>query len=388
MGQIHGDLSVMPLADIAIWLSNRGASGLLAVESGALRKDFILRNGMVARASSNDPREYFGQFLVHFGLLTDEQLQRAYQTQSETNVYLGRILVMIGIVGEEQVVQTLRVKISESLLDAFRWRTGRFLFDEVIPEDGRPEIEVAVPMVDIHREGARRSAIWEQFAKIFPHSALLLAVHDSRVPAATSLDTLDGRIVTLARHGLSIEAIGLELHATDYQLAARLFELYRAGVIEPVEPPPLAVMEAAPPVPAQDHRGRAPDPTLPPGTTTHAELARRALRDGDYARAFRHAEASAGQNPGDEELTELARQIEGSYRRDHAAGQISRDVVPAMRRQLDHATVKRLSAKHRYLLARIDGKRSIQAIIQISPMSDLEALDIIMQLRADGIIGF
>lgn len=364
---------MMPLGDLVIWLANRGQSGLLTVERGTVRKQFLLKGGLAIRASSNDPREYFGQFLVHFGLLTEDQLQRAFETQSETKVYLGRILVMIGIVPEEHVVQTLRVKISESLLDAFRWRVGQFHFDDAIADETRPEIDVAVPLVGIHREGIRRASMWDQFAKIFPSQGLVLFVHEARVPPEASTDTLDGRILALARHGLSIEAISLELHATDYQVAARLFELYRAGVIEPRE---------------SSEGATVPDLLAKSNSQTHAELAKRALADRDYSSAFRHVEAHAAVDPGNKELTALSLQIEGMYRADLQSGSISRDAVPVLARQLDEGQAKRLSAKQRYILARIDGKRSVQAIIQVSPMRDMEALDIIMQLRREGVIRF
>lgn len=361
----------MPLADLVIWCANRGMSGLLTAEQGTVRKQFLVRSGMAIRASSNDPREYFGQFLVHFGLLTEDQLQRAFETQRETKVYLGRILVMIGIVPEDLVVQMLRVKISESLLDAFRWKVGRFAFDDQVEEDARPEIEVAVPLIDIHREGIRRASMWEQFGRIFLHHGMILAVNDTRFPQEATLDTLDGRIVALARHGLTIEAITLELHATDYQVAARLFELYRAGVIEPREPSDSIVV---------------PDGLARSNSATHTELARRALAARDYSSALKHVQAEAAENPGDEEVTELSLEIEDAYREDSTSGEISRESIPIIPRPLEEARLRRFSAKQRYIIARIDGKRSVQAIIQVSPMRDMEALDILLQLKREGVI--
>src|SRR5687768_1020263 len=98
MGRLQGDLEVMPVADLTIWLSNRKANGILSVEKSAIKKEFSIEEGMIVRAASNDAREYFGQFLVHFGLLTEDQLERAFDAQRQTKVLLGRILVMIGIV--------------------------------------------------------------------------------------------------------------------------------------------------------------------------------------------------------------------------------------------------------------------------------------------------
>lgn len=371
MGQIHGDLSVMPLGDLVIWFANRGASGKLSIERGTVRKEFVLASGKAVRAASSDPREYFGQFLIHFGLLTEDQLQRAFETQRETTVLLGRILVMIGIVDEEQVIQSLRVKIRESMLDAFRWRFGKFSFDDAAPRDIRPEVEVDVPLVDIHSEGVQRAVTWDRFNSVFVSQGMLLNVNDQRVPPATTLDTLDGRIIALARHGLSIEAISLELHATDYQVAARLFELYRAGVIDPREP---------------TESIRTPEPETITGDVTHAELARRALAEHDYSSAFRHVQASAKLDHRNEDLSELTTQIEGKYREEIQAEIVSRDAIPVLVRPPDEKAKKRLTPKQRYILARIDGKRSVHAIIQVSPMRDIEALEILRHLLRDGVI--
>jgi hypothetical protein len=370
MAEIRGDLSLMPVADLVIWFANRGANGVLIVELGNVKKEFTFQNGMCVRAASTDPREYFGQFLIHFGLITEDQLQRAFETQRETKVLLGRILVMIGIVPEQHVTQSLEVKISESLLDAFRWKVGRFHFDNATHEDTRPEISVSVPLVDIHAEGMRRSSMWDEFNRVFQHHSMLLTVNDRRIPPAATLDKLDGRIIALARHGLSIEAISLELHATDYQIAARLYELHRMGAIEPREP-----SGSLPKLDASAHG------------IDHEALARKAMAQANYSVAIQHARASMKEDPANEELSELNRAIEDKFREQikHEI-EVSRDTVPVLVHEIDDNASRRLSAKQRYILARIDGKRSVQAIIQVSPMRDIEALEIMRQFLRDGII--
>jgi uncharacterized protein DUF4388 len=361
----------MPVADLVIWFANRGASGVLNVELGNVKKEFTLRGGMCVRASSTDPREYFGQFLIHFGLITEDQLQRAFETQRETRVLLGRILVMIGIVPEEQVIQSLEVKIAETMLDAFRWAVGRFHFDSETNDETRPEINVGVPLIDIHAEGMRRAAMWDEFNRVFQNQSMLLTVNDRRIPTAATLDKLDGRIIALARHGLSIEAITLELHATDYQVAARLYELHRMGAIEPREPSGSLKLGDLPSILTQN--------------VNHEMLARKALEANDYSVAFRHANASMKEDPGNEELSRLTEQIEGKFR-EQIQNDVSRESVPILGIQVDDTLIRRLSARQRYILARIDGRRSVQAIIQVSPMRDIEALEILRQFRRDGII--
>lgn len=320
MGRIQGDFTVMPMADLVIWLANRRLRGTLTLRREDGEKRFDVDDGMVVRAASNDPREYFGQFLLHFGLLTEDQLQRAFETQRETSVLLGKILVMIGIVPEEQVIQGLRVKIAETMLDGFKWKDGEFEFVDEIESRPEPHIEVAVPLVDLHAEGIKRDDVWSRFERVFPSTQYVAHVEESRVPATATTDTLDGRLIELCRAGLSVEEMTLELHATDFQIADAMLRLYDGQIVAPREP-----------------------------TTT-----------------FPRPSSSAP-------IVDLT---------NHP----SRNTVPHLVREPSFDERRHLSAKQRYVLARIDGKRTVSAIIQVSPMHDSEALDIIEQFAADQIV--
>ena len=326
MGRVEGDLAVLGLSDLAPWLGDRKLSGRLHIVHEARAMDFDIEDGMVVRASSNDPRDYFGQFLIHYGLISEDELQRAFETQHETNVLLGRILVMIGAVPEEQVIQILRVKFSENMLLAFRWTDGHFSFRAGVPPPNKPAIQVAVPIVDIHREGVRRAEVLKEFEQLVPSRQSRLRVLEQRVPPELSDTSMRARILALAREQLSIESIALELHATQHQLAARIVQLLKAGVVEIQEP----TVDIDPPSPTPDIH---PDQQL-----------KRAL-----------AAASSS--------------------------------VPVLATNLALNNVKPpLSAKQRYLLARVDGHRTVQAIIQVSPMKETEALVLLRELERDGLI--
>lgn len=369
MGRLEGDLAVMPLADLAIWLANRHHNGILVLERGTTRAAFHVNEGLVTRAASDDPRLYFGQFLMHFGLLTEDQLQRAYGTQDETNVLLGRILVMIGIIPEEQVIQALRVKIVETMMAAFQWRDGHFYFDSEVPPDPRPAVDAAVPLVDIHREGLARAETWARFEERFSHAGHLLDVDEQYVPPYATPESLEGRILALARLGLSIEAITLELHAADYLIAVRLLELYDAGAVRPREP------STWPANPSWAN--------LPAGAS-HVDLARQALDHQQYSAAIHHLQEGARQDPGAPGLDEVRAAL--SVADQSWQGHPAPEAVPVLTVQVAPSVLKSMSAKQRYLLGRIDGKRTVQALIQVSPMHDLEAREILLQFERDGII--
>ncbi len=370
MGQLSGDISLMPLSDLLVWLANRQMNGLLVAELGTVHKELTIEHGSVVRASSNEPREHFGQFLIHFGLVSEEQLRRAFATQMETQVRLGKILVMIEAISEERVVQVLKVKIAETALDSFRWATGRFFFSsDPRGEEPRHEVRVSVPLLDIHREGVARSGTWDQYYRVFPNPQHVLYLDETRIPAGVPTDPLDERILSLARQGISIEALALELHATDYQMAVRLYDLHRAGIVHAREPSvglPSQVM-----IPAQ---GR-----------THADLAREAIASDAYGQALEHVERGARQNPDDPSYGALKEEVHVTARQ-KMERELARYAVPTLVRELSAHERKRFSAKERYLLARIDGCRTVDAIIQLSPMHDIEALEILRRFKGEGLI--
>ncbi len=368
MAGIKGDLSVMPLLDVVIWLANRGVCGTLTVESRTNRTVFDIEAGMVTRSSSNNPRHYFGQFLIHFGLLTEDQLQRAFETQSETEVLLGRILVMIGIVPEEQVIQALRVKFAENMLGALHWQDGVFAFEEGTNSKARPRIEVAVPLVDVHAEGLQRAETWAEFDRLIPSRTTTFGIRDSEIRKVPS-HPIDDRIIQLARHGNSVEAITLELHATDHQVAVRLISLVKAGILRPREP---SVQVDLPSLSAD----------LP---EHHLDMAKSAMANREFTAAFRHVQAGAEQAPDNPQFIALRTELE-QRSQDARCTTLSREAVPKLAASLQPLQARHMTAKQRYLLARIDGKRNVQSIIQVSPMHDFEALDILKDFCSDGIV--
>lgn len=368
MGLVQGDLSVMSASDLAIWCANRRFTGELRFARDTRKKSFTVAEGRVTRCSSNDPREFLGQFLVHHGLLTEDQLQRAFETQRETQVLLGRILVMIGIVPEAQIVSTLRSKIRESLLDAFRWRSGTF--DLITQEDEQSKssvVAVEVPLREVYDESPRRQAQWKEFRTYFPHAGICLAVDEARIPVHATPETLDGRLIALARHGLTVDAISMELHARDYQIADRLLQLTKAGAIHPVE----ATMPGE----------RTPSATADALTVTQV---RRALGERRYQEAMRSLASALRKQPGDGALEALRAEAETCLSQDIMRRDEWRQAVP----HSTHGPKRALSAKQRYILTRIDGQRCLEAIVQVSPMDDIEALSIVAELYQLGLIGF
>ena len=138
MGTLKGDLSVMSLPDVTIWLANRARTGRLVVTRGAVNKTAFIVDGAVLQSASDDPRERLGQHLVNFGYVTERQLEAAFQAQRETGVPLGRVLVSAGVLDDDKLHKVLNYKTRECLLDAFEWQQGTFDFSTDAPRNAAP----------------------------------------------------------------------------------------------------------------------------------------------------------------------------------------------------------------------------------------------------------
>ncbi len=368
----------MSLSDMVIWLSNRRTTGVLTVDFGTVRKTITVENGMCVRASSTHKREAFGQFLVSRGLITEDQLQRAFDVQEETHVLLGKILVMIGLVQERDIIATLEFHIKEAILKAMRWDGGVFIFEKRDHPRTRPEIEVAVPLLEIHRENQRRNPMWERFRGVFSSDSMILDVHEHKLDPPPEPESLPARILNFARAGLSIDAMAMELHTPDFEVFTALYELFSRGVVDPREP-----------------SGRPVGPTFDTfdsfdidEDSDFGELAAQAFENADYLTALSHAEAGARSSPGNAELGALGRRAEAKIAELLEQELPDVDAVPRLLQSIDEIVLERkLSSKERYVVTRIDGTRTIRSIMHVSPMRDIDVLAIFRQLHSDGFVG-
>jgi hypothetical protein len=356
-----GSFGVLPLVDLVELLARRKATGTLACERGTVRKSVHLRGGAAVGAASNDPREYLGQLLVNFGHVTEDQLTQAFRTQEETKVRLGRVLVQVGIVPQETLRDVLAIKIRETLLDVFLWEAGVFSFDDD-PPPSADEDDAEIPLGDLSREAEFRATAWSAFRGEFPSGALALEVDDAKVPPAMGPQTIDGRLLALARDGKTIDEIGLALHATDFHLYQRLYALARQGILR-ASAQAVAAVTSTEAVAASDLLDRARG-LLADGRAGDAELV-----------AARAVELAPTSDAARSVLAEVERVLSAKLR----GALLDRPRVPRLRVPPAEIGKLRLSAPEKYLLSRCDGKRDVRALAAFAPLRELDVLKAIQR---------
>ncbi len=359
MRGLTGDFATMPLTDLVVYLGNRRSTGIIILEREEVRKRVHLVNGLVVKASSNQRREYLGQFLINLGHITEDQFNKAYETQQETKVFMGKILAMIGLVPEKVVLNGLSLKFRETLLEAFQWSAGSFTFEPMQSVEVSDELELQIDLLDIHREGEFRETAWKAIHAVFPHGQVRLQLDESHLPEPPKPGTLDFKLVQLIKEGATIDEMILALHATDFYLYQRLYALYR-----------LEAVAALPPEPPQESLEETAVETFTTADVLHR--ARKLLHEGNTSEAEEAARKAHSLSPSPE-TADLLRQAEAALLA-KLRGELMSATVPSLLVPAGQLRDLPLTAPEKYLLARVNGTRQLSAIVNASPIQELEAL--------------
>lgn len=365
----------MPLKDLVVYLANRLATGTLTLEYGTTIKQAVVDQGSVVNVSSNVPREYLGQFLINLGHINEEQFDRAWATQQETKVFLGRILVMIGLISEENLTAVLQLKFRETLLDAFDWRDGTFAFETgAIPP--MPEgVPVRLPLLDLHKEADFRVQAWKHFRRAFPHGNCTLTLKRENLEEPPRPGSMDEKVLHFIEAGMTLEEIGLRLHATEFFLYNRLYALYRLGA--------LVVHDRQETVTEGADLGLGDNPSF----ETLVDHARRCQSQGNLRDAWALARR-ANQLAPSPEAAQLLRQVEESWLPQLRAELIAPGKKPSVRLSPGELAKLPLSAPERYLISRVDGRRTVEKVIRVAPLREGEALAFLDRFLAQKWIAF
>jgi hypothetical protein len=382
---LQGTLDSMPVTELMQWFTQRRRTGVLKLKARGRVKTLNVDQGRVINAGSTDPREYFGQFLINLGLINEDQLQKAFETQQQTKVLLGRILVMTGLLTEEQVLRVLELKIRESILDAFLWDAGAFEFhDGLLPEE-TSVVHVAIELPALVAEGIQRR---EQHARIrlrIPSNACgfraLSGPANRQVPPTSTA----GILLEMARQGLRAEDIILRFHSLDFPVLRTLNELLERGLLEVL--PAAAAAPAALPVVEVDLSDVVEEVVEQANPADNAlAQAEAAMGRRDFEGAVRLLEVATAQHAHDPVLASALETAEHGLTaalRTELRPERSTPVPQAVDIQRPNA---RWTPAERYLLERVDGRRTLKAILQVSPLRELDALRAIRELVRRGVL--
>lgn len=370
---LQGTLDTMPMTDLVQWLAKSSATGILNFKRAGINKRLTLEFGRVINASSNDPREYFGQFLINFGLVTEDQLQKAFETQQETKILLGKILVMTGSVSEDQVHNILELKIREGVLDIFLWDQGMFEFQDVMVPDEPSVVPVSVDLTVLEKEGQARQQAYREIRKLIPANSCMFKRNDAAVPAEFDRRSANGVMLQMAGEGASAADIILRFHSLDFPILKNLYDLVKRGWLSPKDPVSAVQPENDFDLPEVEIV-ELPEQEEDSGPDRHLMAAQSAMQKRDFNQATSILKQGLAEFPYDPDLCEALEIAEKGLTENLKNEMLSDKRIPYLLRDDLLRISSNWTPAQRYILSRIDGHRTLRSIIMVSPLKEVEAL--------------
>jgi len=374
----------MSVSDLLQFLAVSRNTGLLNFSHQKVLKGIYFENGIIVGSSTNDPKEYLGQVLIHYGKIDEAQLQAAMEIQksevggqgSEQKAKprrLGQILVADGILPEAQVAQLLEIRTLDIIYDLFLWKEGHFEFgneDPLPPDFTRVHVEASRVVM----EGIHRADEMARYRTLIPSDRTLLelgAGWTSSLPAGKTTRQL----LYFLEQRMSVAEICYNMHSSEFEVYAQLFELVTDGVVHVVGELP----EIADPVSEMSD--------LPDAAADLLLLARSDLNNDEAEKALSIIHTVLGRDPKNTAAHTLLAEAEKKFI-DRVYAEISPSGVPRVLIQFEDLANKEIGSQEAFVLSRINGEWDIQSILSICPFREADSLSLIKKLWDNGIIGF
>jgi hypothetical protein len=371
---IRGTLNTMSVSDLLQFLASGRKTGTLKLGLGSIVKHIYLEDGLIVGSSSNDPKEYLGQVLLHYGKIEEAQLQTAMEIQRKSGGKLGEILSSRGFVTQQDVVEVLRTRTLEIIYDLFIWDEAHFEFfdNEPPPKD---LIRVQVEVTSVIMDGIYRIDEWARYRTVIPSERTFFEL----IPGWTQ--SLNGsqetrQILYHVEKRMTAAEICYNMHTSLFHACALLFDLVSKEIIRVAGEAP----EPTPEVSADLSALKLPVPEL-------LKLARAEIKENNAENALAIIHSALEQEAKNADAHRLREEAENKFVAQIYQGGLSPRALPRILvspEQLEH---ERLGPQEGFVLSRINGESDIESILSVCPFREADSLRMIKKLLDSGIIG-
>jgi hypothetical protein len=207
---------------------------------------------------------------------------------------------------------------------------------------------------------------WERIRKVFPTQSTTFTAPRGVTHAR---DDRERRLLELAAAGKTLAEIALETRSSEFDAAARLFELHARGLVE------VSRVEEDP---------WASDPLQAVQDLLYVAAQRLAQKRFDAAREAYEEVLSFDRlnQPAKKGLIAVAE----ARQRDRAVRTVPLDKVPVLSLSLAELTRENFDPQEGFVLSRINGQWDVRSILKLCPMTEDDALAIFARLLQRNVI--
>jgi hypothetical protein len=370
---INGTLTTMSVPDLLQFLAAGRKTGTLKFGRGKVIKEIYFENGLIVGGNTNDPKEYFGQVLLHYGKLDEAQLQAAMELQRKSGGKLGEILSSKGFLTEAEVLEILRIRTLDIIYDLFLWEEAHFEFfeNDPLPDD---VIRIEVVPTNVIMEGIYRIDELARFRTLIPSDRVVLELVAGWT-STLSMGKEIRQILYFLEKKMSVAEICYNIHASSFHVYAQLYELVSKGIVRVVGEAP-AAPEAA-----------AGTTELPEAIDELLWIARRELKEDNVELALSVLQQVLQREPKNEDAQGLLAQAEERFIKKVYESDLSPKSIPNILVQPDTLTHEQISPQEGFVLSRINGVWDVESILSICPFREADSLRMMKTLLDKKIIG-
>lgn len=370
---IRGTLKTMSVSDLLQFLAAGRKTGTLKLGLGSIVKHIYLENGVVVGSTSNDPKEYLGQALLHYGKIDESQLQTAMEIQRQSGGKLGVILASRGFVSQADVVAVLRTRTLEIIYDLFIWEEAHFEFFDSEPPPA-DLIRIHVEVTSVIMDGIYRLDEWTRFRTVIPSDRTFFELIPGWTQSLNASLEIRQVLYHVEKH-LTAAEICYNMHTTLFHACALLFDLVEKNIIR-------VAGESPEPV-STDLSGLK----LPETVPELLKMARAEIKENNAENALAIIHSALEQEAKNPEAQRLREEAEKKFIAQIYQGGLSSRALPRILvtpEQLEH---ERLGPEEGFVLSRINGESDIESILSVCPFREADSLRMVKKLLDSGIIG-
>lgn len=372
---IAGNLETMSMTDLLQFLETGQKSGVLRVSRESISKEIFFEKGAIIGSTSTDPKEYFGQFLLHYGKIDESQLRLALENQRhQRQMPLGKILLSMEVFNESEMMELLHLRALEIMYELFLWEQADFQFEDNAPPPGNL-IRVEIKPTSVIMEGVYRTDEWRRYREVLPSDRVVLELVPGRGPAGVKEGSDIPRILWFVKKRMTAGEICYNMHASPFHVYSRLYHLVADGVVKVVEEQPRAALTAPAEAEAE-------------ATGEMLQQAKDRLERGALAEALALLQDLLAAQPGNPEASALLATAEPRFVEQTYRGALTPETVPKLQASLETIMTMGLGPKEGFILSRINGSWDVRSILSVCPFREAESLLILRKLLDSKLIGF
>ena len=395
---LYGNLSTMSVADLLAWVDGGRKSGTLEVERDKIVKRITFDGGRVTSCSSNNPSTLMGQFLLASGKISQETLSRAMSLQASRKTNLGQTLLDMGAITEADRAAFVQAKIEETIYGLFDWDDAvfRFYTDALVDPNA---VDAAIGIDEIRRRGHDRSAERLHAGRTITDPRIVLRRTGMLPPPGLAASRSAQRVFNLIDGRKNVTEIVLHSHASEFLVTKLLTALLNEQVVEIAGMTPETVVARETPAPAAPaattgapavperpgKRGYRLLPSQPSDVARELEgeinVALQLMSSGRPEAALELLNAISAAHPTDVALRQLVVNAEQDFCKAMLEGELEASSIPT---RSATAAAQATSAEESFLLEHVDGHTTVQSLLWVTPLRDVDVLKTLSRMVKRG----